>query len=146
MEKTKKEDIEKAKVEGVCDILTSTNHTLLRGPDIVKILGLIGGNEDVKNVLNGTWVFRTNLKKNTKDILLCMNKYPKHLILGDIKVDITKDSFVYHQKRSRGISRYSISGLYSSHYKSAASSAILSEIYAIFVISVLPRAFYKSRW
>ena len=44
VEKTKKEDIEKAKVEGVCDIFTSTNHTLLRGPDIVKILGLIGGN------------------------------------------------------------------------------------------------------
>ena len=39
--KMNKEDIERIIVEGFCDGFTSTNHTPIRSPDMVRRLGLV---------------------------------------------------------------------------------------------------------
>ena len=42
LEKIRKEDIDKAIIEGVCDWFTSTNHNTMRITDMVNIIGLVG--------------------------------------------------------------------------------------------------------
>ena len=42
LEKIRKEDIDKAIIEGVCDWFTYTNHTNMKSTCMVNILGILG--------------------------------------------------------------------------------------------------------
>ena len=54
VEKTNKEDTENRIIEGFCDILTSTNNTPIRSPDMVRRLGIVGKKEKPPKIMNGT--------------------------------------------------------------------------------------------
>ena len=53
-------------IEGFYNKFTYTNDTLIRNPDIVRILGLVGKKEEAQNILNGTWTPPTYIKNSPK--------------------------------------------------------------------------------
>ena len=99
---------------------------------MVRRLGLVGKKEETQKILDGTWTPTTKLYKDTKDILLRTSKIQTLKAFEDIKVDITRESFRSHGRRSRGNMASSISVFHFGHYKLASSSALLSYIHTIF--------------
>ena len=67
---------------------------------MVRRIGLVVEKKYSQKVLNGTWVPPTRLNEDTKDILLIRKKNPTINSLGDIKVEITRESFRFHLEES----------------------------------------------
>ena len=107
-----KEDIGKTIIKGLYDIFISTNHTPIRSPYIVRILCLVGNKEESQKILNGTCTSPTYMDKGTKKILLRMSKTQTVKALGEIKVQITRESFRYQLRRSRENKAPYISGIH----------------------------------
>ena len=118
-------------IEVFYNIFTSKNHALIRSLDMVIILGLVRDKWDAQKLLNRTWLPPTELDKGTKDILLGM-KNPTVNTLGEIKVDINRDSFRSNLRRSRDNKASYISGLRFIHYNLSARSALLLQINTIY--------------
>ena len=68
---------------------------------MVRRLGLVGEKEEYQNILNGVCTHPTYLDRYTKDILLSMRENQMVKALGYIKVEITRESFMYHWRRDR---------------------------------------------
>ena len=63
---------------------------------MVRRLGIVSDKEEYQNIQNRTWTTPIYLEKYIKEIFLIMGKTQTVKALGDIKVDITRDSFRYH--------------------------------------------------
>ena len=146
VEKIKKEEIKKTIIEGFCSRLTSTDNNPIKSPDMVWRLGIVGDKEEYQKILNITWIPPTYLDKDTKYILLNMKKTQTSKALRDIKVEIARESFVYHWRRSRENTLSSISRLHFGHYKSTAISALISETHAIFFHICTTSGFFTPHW
>ena len=68
--------------------------------EIARRLGLEGKKEYSGKILNGMWVPPTNFDKDPKDIILNMKKNSTINFLGHIKINITRESFRSHWRKS----------------------------------------------
>ena len=68
---------------------------------MVIILDIVGDKWEAQKTLRLTWTPPIYLVKDTKYILISMRKIQTVKDLGDIKVDITRESFRSHWIRSR---------------------------------------------
>ena len=109
-------------------------------------LGLVGEKWKFQKILNVICTPRTYWYKDTKYILLSMGTNQTVKYLGDIKVDITRDSFRYHLIRSREKTAYSVSGLHSRKYKLSVRSSFISEIHAIFCHICTKSGIFNPQW
>ena len=99
--RTNTEDIKNMIIEGFCGRFTSTNDTNIRIIYMVRGLGIVGEKEESQNTLNVTWTPPTYLEKYTKEILIIIRKTQTIKSLGDIKVEITRDSSSSNWRRTR---------------------------------------------